>query len=284
MSAGDSTSGSSWFERLTRLFSDEPENRDDLLDILQEAEQQGLIDTDALLMIEGVLGVSEMRVRDIMVPRTQVNVIDESLPLEDILQEIVESAHSRYPVISESKDEILGVLLAKDVLRLMVQGKLNSKDDLRSLYRTPVFVPESKRVNVLLREFKSSHNHLALVVDEFAALAGLVTIEDVLEQIVGEIEDEHDENDEENIKERNSGIFSVRAITTLDEFNEYFGCSLECGADIDTLGGMVASQMGRVPQKGEEIIIDGFLFRVARADTRRVMFFVVKKLEEEGSE
>jgi magnesium and cobalt transporter len=281
MSDSESTGGSSWLDRLTRLFSDEPEDREDLLDILKEAQKQGLLDTDALLMIQGVLDVSETRVRDIMVPRPQVDVIDESKPLEEILNEIAESAHSRYPVVSESKDEILGVLLAKDVLRLLVKGQLNSKDDLRAIYREPVFIPESKRLNVLLREFKTSHNHLALVVDEYAGLAGLVTIEDVLEQIVGEIEDEHDEDEERFIKAQIGDAFSVKAITPLSEFNDEFGVELENENNIETLGGLISSHLGHVPQKGEEITMQGFVFRVVKADSRRVHLFHVKRVDQE---
>jgi magnesium and cobalt transporter len=280
MSDADSSNGSTWLERITRLFSGEPEDRDDLLEMLNEAKKQGLLDTDALYMIQGVLGVSETRVRDIMVPRPQVDVINESETLEMILKEIAESAHSRYPVVSESKDEIVGILLAKDVLRLMVEGKLNSIEDLRALYRPPVFIPESKRVNVLLREFKSSHNHMALVVDEYAALAGLVTIEDVLEQIVGDIEDEHDEEEVEYIKPQNGDSFKVQAITPLSAFFEEFGVDLseENESNSETLGGLVSSVLGHVPQKGEELEMQGLLLRVIKADNRRVHLFLVKRL------
>ncbi|MBE0494294.1 MAG: CBS domain-containing protein [Thiomicrospira sp.] len=282
MSDSDSSNGSSWLERFTRMFSDEPEDREDLLEILKEAQKQGLIDSDALLMIQGVLDVSEARVRDIMVPRPQVDVIDESQPLEAILKEIAESAHSRYPVVSESKDEIIGVLLAKDVLRLMVKGQLNNKDDLRSIYREPVFIPESKRLNVLLREFKTSHNHLALVVDEYAGLAGLVTIEDVLEQIVGEIEDEHDEDEELYIKAQVGDSFAVKAITPLSDFSEEFGVEFDNESNIETIGGLIASSMGHVPQKGEEVVMEGLLFRVLKSDSRRVHLFQVKRVEDTG--
>lgn len=280
MSDSESSNGSSWLERFTRMFTDEPEDREDLLDILKEAQKQGLLDNDAFLMIQGVLDVSETRVRDIMVPRPQVDVIDESQPLDAILKEIAQSAHSRYPVTSESKDEIIGVLLAKDVLRLMVEGQLNSKEDLRSIYREPVFIPESKRLNVLLREFKTSHNHMALVVDEYAGLAGLVTIEDVLEQIVGEIEDEHDEDEEEFIKSQNGDSYKVQAITPLSSFCDEFGVDLSNDSNIETLGGLIASLMGHVPQKGEEIVLEGLLFRVIKADSRRVHLFLVKRIED----
>lgn len=282
--SADTSNGSSWLDRLTSLFSDEPDNREDLISILKESQKQGLLDADALLMIEGVLEVSETRVRDIMVPRPQVDVIDDSRELADILEEIIDSAHSRYPVISETKDEILGVLLAKDVLRQMLRGELKTKDDLRALYREAVFVPESKRLNVLLREFKTGHNHLALVVDEYAGLAGLVTIEDVLEQIVGEIEDEHDEGEDQNIKPQANDSFSVKAITPLSEFAEEFDLILETDANIETVGGYVTSKLGHVPQKGEEILVENFLFRVVKADSRKIDLFLVKKVSEKPAE
>ncbi|SFR53803.1 HlyC/CorC family transporter [Thiomicrospira sp. ALE5] len=276
MSESDSSSRSSWIDRIARVFSNEPEDLDDLITLLKDAQQQGLIDHDAFFMIEGVLDVNEMRVRDIMVPRPQVDVIDESEPLDVILSEIARSAHSRYPVISETKDQVLGILLAKDVLKLMVQGQLNSIEDLRSIYRKPVFIPESKRVNVLLREFKSSHNHMALVVDEYAGLAGVVTIEDVLEQIVGEIEDEHDEDEEALIKAQNGTSFKVQAITPLEVFAETFKVVLDHDSNIETLGGLIATHLGHVPQKGEELVLQGFNFRVLKADSRRVHLFLVK--------
>lgn len=278
MNDSESSSGSSWLERLARLFSDEPENREDLIEILQEAQRQGVLDTDALAMIQGVLAVSETRVRDIMVPRPQVDVISEAWTLEAILNEVTTSAHSRYPVISESKDEIVGVLLAKDVLRLMVQGELNSKDDLRKIYREPVFIPESKRLNVLLRDFKTSHNHLALVVDEYANLAGLVTIEDILEQIVGDIEDEHDEEEEVFIKPIAGDSYAVSAITPINEFCAQFGVELANENNTETFGGLIATYLGHVPQKGEELVLDGLFIRVIRASSRRVEQFQVKPI------
>jgi len=276
MSDSDSSNGSSWLDRIARVFSNEPEDLNDLMALLKDAQQQGLIDSDAFYMIEGVLDVSEMRVRDIMVPRSQVDVIDESESLDDILQEIADSAHSRYPVIAETKDQVVGILLAKDVLKLMMQGQLNSIEDLRTIYRKPVFIPESKRVNVLLREFKSSHNHMALVVDEYAGLAGVVTIEDVLEQIVGEIEDEHDEDEEELIKPQGSEHFKVQAITPLEHFDAFFNVTLEYDDNIETLGGLIATHLGHVPQKDEEICLQDFSFRVLKADSRRVHLFLVK--------
>ena len=221
----DSTNGSSWLDRLGKVFSDEPESREELISVLKESRAAGVIDGDAMLMIEGVLEVSEARVRDVMIPRPQIEVIDASQSLESILEVIVDSSHSRYPVMDEN--QIVGILLAKDVLRAVIKGELQDKKDLENIYREPTFIPESKRLNVLLREFKSSRNHLALVVDEYAELAGLVTIEDVLEQIVGDIEDEHDVEESSNIQKRAGGAFSVQSITPIEEFNEFFGVEVE---------------------------------------------------------
>ncbi|QCU90772.1 HlyC/CorC family transporter [Thiomicrorhabdus sediminis] len=280
----DSSSGSSWLERLTKMFSDEPESREELLNVLKEAQSQGIIDADAMLMIDGVLEVSEARVRDIMIPRPQIEVIDADEPLEAILEGMLESSHSRYPVMQDN--QIVGVLLAKDVLRAVVKGELNSKDDLQKIYREPNFVPESKRLNVLLREFKSSRNHLALVVDEYAELAGLVTIEDVLEQIVGDIEDEHDVEEGENINKRAGSAYSVQALTPIEEFNSFFNVEIE-SPNAETLGGYVGEQLGHVPVIGEQIEAYGLLFSVLRATDRRAELFEVKPVvdeEADGSE
>ncbi|GKT12527.1 MAG: magnesium and cobalt transporter [Thiomicrorhabdus sp.] len=278
---GDSSSGSSWLERLGKVFSDEPESREELIDILAEAQTQGLIDSDALVMIQGVLGVSEARVRDIMIPRLQIELIDASDPLEAILETMLESSHSRYPVVSDK--EIVGILLAKDVLRAVVKGKLNSKEDLQAIYRKPIFVPESKRLNVLLRDFKESRNHLALVVDEYAELAGLVTIEDVLEQIVGDIEDEHDVEEEENIQKRAGHAFSVLSFTPIEEFNAFFNVSLDTSGS-ETIGGYLASEFGHVPLVDEVLELNGISFKVLRGNERRCELFEVKIAKEPTQE
>ena len=272
----DSTNGSSWLERLGKVFSDEPESREDLVSLLKDSQSSGLIDGDAMYMIEGVLDVSEARVRDIMIPRPQIEIIDASMTLEAILEEMLESSHSRYPVMLDNN--IVGVLLAKDVLRAVVKGELNSKEDLQKIYREPTFIPESKRLNVLLREFKSSRNHLALVVDEYAELAGLVTIEDVLEQIVGDIEDEHDVEESSNIQKRAGSAFSVQAITPLEEFNEFFEVNIETD-NTETVGGFLAAQLGHVPMVDETLEVDGLLFKVLKANERRVELFEVKSVE-----
>ncbi|WP_319380835.1 transporter associated domain-containing protein [Thiomicrorhabdus sp.] len=272
----DSSSGSSWLERLGKVFSDEPESREELVDVLKEAQSQGVIDDDALVMIEGVLDVSEQRTRDIMIPRPQIELIDASEPLEEILESMLESSHSRYPVMEENK--IVGILLAKDVFRAVVKGELNSKADLQAIYREPKFVPESKRLNVLLRDFKATRNHLALVVDEYAELAGLITIEDVLEQIVGDIEDEHDEDELSNIQKRTGEAFSVQAITTLDEFNEFFDAEIESDT-AETIGGFLAMQLGHVPRVEEEVEYEGLHIKVLKASDRRVELLEVRPVE-----
>lgn len=273
----DSSSGSSWLERLGKVFSDEPESREELVTVLKEAQSQGVIDADALLMIEGVLDVSESRVRDIMIPRLQIEIIDATETLESILETMLESSHSRYPVMQGK--EIVGILLAKDVLRAVVKGELNSKEDLQKIYRDPIFIPESKRLNVLLREIKASRNHLALVVDEYAELAGLVTIEDVLEQIVGDIEDEHDIEEDANIQKRAGEAFSVQALTTLEEFNDFFKVEIET-EHTETLGGFVGTELGHVPVVGEILETHGLCFRVLKATERRAEVFEVKPIEE----
>ena len=272
----DSTNGSSWLDRLGKVFSDEPESREELISVLKESRAAGVIDGDAMLMIEGVLEVSEARVRDVMIPRPQIEVIDASQSLESILEVIVDSSHSRYPVMDEN--QIVGILLAKDVLRAVIKGELQDKKDLENIYREPTFIPESKRLNVLLREFKSSRNHLALVVDEYAELAGLVTIEDVLEQIVGDIEDEHDVEESSNIQKRAGGAFSVQSITPIEEFNEFFGVEVEA-ENSETIGGFLGAQLGHVPMIDETLEANKLFFKVLKANERRAELFEVKRLE-----
>lgn len=274
----DSSSGSSWLERLGKVFSDEPESREDLLEIIKDAQSQGVIDYDSQLMIEGVLNVSEARVRDIMIPRMQIEVVDASEPLETILEKMLETSHSRYPVIEGSKGGIKGVLLAKDVFRAVVKGELTTKEELEAIYREPTFVPESKRLNMLLHDFKSSRNHLALVVDEYGELAGLVTIEDVIEQIVGDIADEHDIDDDVTIQKHVGEAFTVKAITSLDEFNTFFEVDIPIDKS-ETVGGMLALELGHVPVEGEQIDLYGLRFKVLKASERRADLFLVKPLE-----
>ncbi len=257
-----------WFERLGQALLGEPRDREQLIALLRDAEQRNLLDADALLMIEGVLAVSEMRVRDIMVPRSQMAVVERDAHPRAILPVVIESAHSRFPVIGESKDEVVGILLAKDLLAYFTEeGGENFQ--VRDVVRPAVFIPESKRLNVLLREFRASRNHMAIVVDEYGGVAGLVTIEDVLEEIVGEIADEHDIEDEDFITEHSATNFTVKALTPIQEFNQ------RCGADFsdeefDTIGGVLMHHFGRLPKRGETLSLGRLRFKVLRADSRRL--------------
>lgn len=275
--SSDTSSGSSWLEKFAKIFSGEPESREDLETLLEEAEAQDLIEHDALMMIKGVLNVFETRVRDVMVPKVQLSYVDEADPIDVILDKILESAHSRYPVFSADTDEVVGILLAKDVLQAVTKHSLTDLSQLRELYRAPVMVSESKRLNILLKEFKKSRNHMALVVDEYGELAGLVTIEDVLEEIVGDIEDEHDES-EDNIQKHISGGYLVESITSLEDFNKFFKTDLE-DEQLETIGGLISKDLGRIPAEEEEFEFAGLMFKVLKADARRVDCFIVSTLE-----
>jgi len=271
----------SLIERLGLALMGELGTRAQLVEVLRDAQSRDLLDRDALEMIEGVLQVSEMQVRDIMVPRAQMDVVDFSRAPDEFLPVIVESGHSRFPVIDADKDRIIGILLAKDLLRyLQLDKKKRARYNLRDTLRPAVFVPESKRLNVLLREFKASRNHMAIVVDEYGGVAGLVTIEDVIEQIVGEIRDEYDiEADDVLIAERASGEYVVKALTPLEDFNARLKTRF-LHAEIDTIGGFVMARLGRVPRRGEKIEFDGLRFEVLRADSRRVHLLKVSRLAE----
>src|SRR3990170_1308121 len=239
----------SLLERLSALMLREPEDRAQLLALLRSAYQRNLLDADALTMIEGALTVSEMPVRDIMIPRAQMDVIDIHQKVEDFIPQVISTAHSRFPVIDQNRDDVIGILLAKDLLRHYAGEEEFS---VREMLRPAVFVPESKRLNVLLREFRASRNHMAIVVDEYGGVAGLVTIEDVLEQIVGDIEDEYDFDEETMILPREGGEFVVKALTPLADFNARLGTEL-AHDDIDTIGGLVMTTMGHVPRRGERV-------------------------------
>ena len=264
----NNTETPSLFERLTQMFGAEPRDRSELLDILRDAERRGLFDTESLLMLEGVFQVAEMRVRDIMIPRAQMDVVNHHEPLEKILPVVIESGHSRFPVIGDSRDEVLGVLLAKDLLRYFSEEQRQSFD-LDDILRPPVFTPESKRLNILLKEFRLNRNHMAIVVDEYGGVAGLVTIEDVLEQIVGEIDDEHDVAEDSNIRQLKEKHYLVRALTPIDEFNTFFSAGLD-EEEFDTIGGLVMNEFGHMPKRGEVITVGEFVFKVRRADSRRL--------------
>ena len=265
-------------QHATSLWTREPEDREQLLEVLHNAHERDLIDADAMSMIEGVMQVSELTARDIMVPRPQIDMIDLRKPPRELIPFVIETAHSRFPVIDDDRDHVIGILLAKDLLR-----HCNEEDfDVRRMLRPPVFIPESKRLNVLLRDFRSKRNHVAVVVDEYGGVAGLVTIEDVLEQIVGDIEDEYDfEEADDNIMSAEPGPIGprwrVRALTDLDQFNDYFDTAFAHDR-AETIGGLVTDEMGRVPRRGEEAIVGNIRFTVLRADARRVDVLRVEKL------
>jgi magnesium and cobalt transporter len=259
-----------WLKRLTQNFLVEPQDRDELVQILHEAAGRGLLDEDALTMVEGVLEVGDLQVRDIMIPRAQMVYVRRDDPVSRILPVVVESGHSRFPVMDEDRDDIVGILLAKDLLRLCARGESRERFDIREYMRPAVFVPESKRLNVLLKEFRGNRNHMAIVVDEYGGVSGLVTIEDVIEQIVGDIDDEFDVEDDQNIRKEAERQFTVRGVTRIEEFNEYFGAHLSEEEGFDTVAGLLMKQFGRLPRRGEVTSIDGFEFRVIRADRRRI--------------
>ena len=260
-----------FLERLSSLWSSEPEDREQLIGVLHAAFERNLIDADALSITEGALQVCDMQVRDVMIPRAQMDVIDLDDPVEKIAAFAIDAAHSRFPAVGENRDDVIGILMAKDLLRFFTGREF----DLRDMLRPAVFVPESKRLNVLLREFRVSRNHMAIVVDEYGGVAGLVTIEDVLEQIVGDIEDEFDFDEvDDSIRLDQAGRYRVKATTEIEDFNEAFDRKFD-DEEYDTVGGLVIRQLGRLPKRGEVTIIDGLRFQVLRADSRRVHTLLV---------
>ena len=268
-----SRSFSAWLDTLKNLFNREPQNREDLLDTLQLARDQALIDMDAQSMIEGVLAVSDLRVRDIMIPRAEMAVIGRDDSLEQVLPVVIDSAHSRFPVIGEDRAEVVGIMLAKDLLQYC--GENAKKFNIRDVVRKAIFVPESKRLNVLLKDFRTNRNHMAIVIDEYGTAAGLVTIEDVLEQIVGEIEDEHDFDDDVMILQRSEHEFTIKAQLDIDDFNDRFETDFS-DEEFDTIGGIVTKAFGHLPKSGETVVIDRFEFRVIRADSRKIRLLAVR--------
>jgi magnesium and cobalt transporter len=265
------------FRFFLNLLTQEPSNREGLIDILRNAENRNLLDADALLMIEGALHVSETHVRDIMVPRVQMIIIDNNAKPEEILKSVVESGHSRFPVIGDTNDEIEGILLAKDLLNYYADTDKNF--NIKDVMRPTVFTPESKRLNVLLREFRMSRNHMAIVVDEYNGVAGLVTIEDVIEEIIGEIEDEHDHEDNEiNINTHDNNRYTVKALTPINEFNEFFNTEIPDN-EYDTVGGFVINTFGYLPKRGEIIDFERFNIKILRADKRRVHLILFTQID-----
>jgi magnesium and cobalt transporter len=262
----------SWLERIGQMMGSEPQDREDLLDILREAEENHLLDKYALKMLEGVLQVSEQRARDVMVPRKKMIVLQKDALLNDVYPIVIEYGHSRFPVITEDKSEVVGILLAKDLLT----HALDKKDmTVSQLMRDAMVVPESKRLNVLLKDFRAKRNHMAIVVDEYGAVAGVVTIEDVLEQIVGEIEDEHDYEDEQYITKRSEQEYIVQALTPIDEFNSYFAANFD-NEEFDTIGGFIVGRLEHMPKKGEKVEQGKYRFEVIRADGRCVHVLKLK--------
>ena len=267
----------SLLERLSHFLLREPEDREQLVELLHSAYENHLMDGDSLAMIEGVLQVSEMQVRDIMIPRSQMDVIDITDSPETFIPFVVETAHSRFPVIEDTKNDVIGILLAKDLLRYYAGEDF----DVRDMLRPAVFIPESKRLNVLLKEFRSNRNHIAIVVDEYGGVAGMVTIEDVLEQIVGDIEDEYDyDEDEDNIIHHADGQYRVKALTEIADFNEAIGTQFSY-EEFSTIGGLVVNRFGHLPKRGDAVNIDNIRVTVVRADSRRLHSILVEVLPEE---
>ncbi|WP_293930882.1 transporter associated domain-containing protein [Iodobacter sp.] len=275
------TPKSSWLERLTHFLLREPEDRGQLVEILHSAFERQLLDADALGMIEGVLNVGDMQVRDVMVPRSQMDIIDINDAPAKFIPYVIETAHSRFPVVDGSKDKVLGVLLAKDLLRYYASDE---EFDVRDMLRPAVYIPESKRLNVLLKDFRNNRNHMAIVVDEYGGVAGLVTIEDVMEQIVGDIEDEFDYDEaEDNIIPDRRGHWRVKGITEIDDLNEALGSKFS-DQEFDTVAGLITQHFGHLPKRGEIVAFEGYRFQILRADSRRIYSVLIEKLADTATE
>lgn len=275
MSDGIEEKKRSWLERLSDLLIREPKDREQLMAVLRDAEEREILSADMLGMIESVLQVSEMRVREVMVPKSQMVVVQRDSNLEALLPTVIESGHSRFPVMDESGNDVVGMLLAKDLLKFYFK-RTTVEFNINTILRPAVFVPQSKRLDILLREFRAKRNHLAIVIDEYGHVAGLVTIENVLEQIVGDIEDEYDIGEEEPIKPHEDGTYTVKAITTIEEFNHYFKTRYS-DEEFDTIGGLVAQNFGHVPKRGETIVMGKYQFKVLHSDNRRIFLLEVSK-------
>lgn len=264
----------SLLKKITKVFSPNPSSSDEVADMLRSAENESIIDASALQIMEGALKVSDLQAREIMIPRSQMNVIEEDFSLEQVLEMVIQSQHSRFPVVGESADDVLGILLAKELLPLVLSGK--ESFDLKSLLRPATIIPESKRLNILLQEFREHRYHMAIVVDEYGGVSGLLTIEDVLEEIVGEIEDETDEEEAEQIREIGDNLYRIEAITEIDDFNEYFDIGFS-DDEFDTVGGLVVHKFGRLPDIGESVSIENFDFKVIDGDNRKINLLEVSK-------
>jgi magnesium and cobalt transporter len=274
--SGNGSGPKSWVERIGKALSNQPRNRDDLIELLEQARAEGVIDADALAMMKGALEVSEMQVRDAMIPRSQMVVVPASLEIQAFLSRIIESGHSRFPVIGEDKDGVVGILLAKDLLPHVASG--GEHFDLKSAIRPAMLIPESKRLNMLLRDFRASRNHMAIVVDEYGGVSGLITIEDVLEEIVGDIDDEYDEQEEALVLPLGQRRFQVQALTPIDDLNELIGSDFS-DDEFGTIGGLLMARFGRVPEVDDVVVLDGrWEFRVTRADSRRLLALELQEL------
>jgi magnesium and cobalt transporter len=266
-----STSGpvkAGWFRRLLQKIGAGPRDREEVIEVLREARDAKLFDGDEQAMLEGVFEVSELHARDVMIPRFQMVVLDRDASSKELLGTIIESGHSRFPVIGEDRDEVVGILLAKDLLRYFAENE-GGRFDIREVLRPPSFIPESKRLNVLLKDFRISHNHMAIVVDEYGGVSGLLTIEDVLEQIVGDIGDEHDPDEVPDFRQESDGNYTIRALARIEDFNDEFNTQLD-DDEFGTVGGLLIHQLGRLPRRGESVLLDGIRFTVLKTDRRRV--------------
>lgn len=272
--------GKTLLNKIKELLLHIPTNKFELVNILKQTNKSGYLSSNTLAMIENVLDVQDTRVTDIMVPRLQMVTLDHDMELSSIISLMVQSGHSRFPVLGENKDEVLGIIIAKDMLNYNLVNP-SKKFEMRDVLRPVVFIPESKRLDVLLQEFRLNHNHMAMVVDEYGRIIGLITIEDVLEQIVGEIEDEYDVDDTPAIRQQPNGSYTIKALTTVEEFNEYFDCDID-PENIETVGGLVTRAFGHLPKRSESVTIEGFVFTVLRTDFRRIHLLSVVKLEPEG--
>ena len=277
MSEEGSSNEKSWLERLSMAFTGEPSSREELVELLRSAQQRDLLDAEVLSIIEGALMVSDMQAREIMIPRSQVAVVRLYMKTEELLPLVIESGHSRFPVLGDGPDDVVGILLAKDLLPLALADR-RQKFNLRDILRSCTAIPESKRLNVLLQEFRATRNHLAVVYDEYGGVSGIVTIEDLLEQIVGDIEDEFDFNDEDFIKAHANGVYTVKALTPIEDFNGFFGSSFS-EDEFDTIGGIVTQSFGHLPKRDERVTLAGFQFKVLNADNRRIKLLQLKLLE-----
>jgi magnesium and cobalt transporter len=273
-------SDKSWIEKIAYAFSSEPKTREDLFELLAVAKQNEVIDDDAISIVEGAMHISDMQAREIMVPRPQMVVLKADQPLSELLPMIIDTGHSRYPVIGDTLDNVLGILLSKDLLPLLWTFETSADIDIRDILRPATLVPESKRLNVLLRDFREKRNHMAVVIDEYGGAAGLITIEDILEQIVGEIEDEYDEDDDLPIRKIAENDFVVQALTPIDDFNDHFNARFS-DDEFDTIGGLLLKAFGHLPSRNEVTRLENYEFKVVNADSRQIHLLRMSKLEEE---